>query len=96
MIFKYYSKNARIILMYFVYVLKSQKDETIHIGSTGNVEKRVSAHNNGKVSYTKHKKPWRLIYQEEVRDKHRAFQLERFYKTPQGQSILKKKIESQV
>jgi len=77
-----------------VYVLQSQKDGIIHIGSTGNVEKRLLAHNAGKVSYTKHKKPWQLIYREEVRDKHRAFSLERFYKTPQGQSILKKKIES--
>ena len=80
--------------MYFVYVLESQKDGSIHIGSTGNVEKRLELHNEGRVQATKNKRPLVLLYQEPYNDKQEAFSRERFYRTPRGKSVLKKKIES--
>lgn len=79
--------------MYYLYVLIGKKDRSVVIGCTGNVEKRLEAHNAGKLPGTRNKRPFELVYKEETKDKQAAFRLERFYKTPQGRRILKKKID---
>ncbi|NQV88174.1 MAG: GIY-YIG nuclease family protein [Parcubacteria group bacterium] len=50
--------------MFYVYVLKSSKDSELYIGSTKDLVKRFSEHNNGKVRSTKSRKPFTLIYYE--------------------------------
>jgi putative endonuclease len=50
--------------MFYVYVLKSQKDEELYIGSTGDLQKRFREHNSGKNPSTKSRKPFRLVYYE--------------------------------
>ena len=50
--------------MYYVYILKSKKDNSLYVGYTNDVERRVWEHNNSKVGYTKGSKPWSLIYYE--------------------------------
>jgi putative endonuclease len=50
--------------MYYVYLLKSEKNNRIYIGSTNNLKKRIKEHNKGKVFSTKYYLPWRLIYYE--------------------------------
>jgi len=52
------------VLMYYVYILKSKKDETLYIGYTNNVERRIKEHNDGTVTYTANRLPWTLIYYE--------------------------------
>jgi hypothetical protein len=43
--------------MYFVYILKSKKDNNLYIGSTNNIKKRMKEHNGGKVFSTKPRIP---------------------------------------
>ncbi|HHL52919.1 MAG TPA: GIY-YIG nuclease family protein [Flammeovirgaceae bacterium] len=50
--------------MYFVYVLKSLKDGTTYIGSTGDITQRLKEHNQGKTKSIKHKLPMELVYYE--------------------------------
>ena len=50
--------------MYYVYVLKSEKDSTFYIGSTNNLKRRFSEHNSGKVFSTKKRMPFKIIYYE--------------------------------
>lgn len=50
--------------MFYVYILKSKKNETLYIGSTNNLEKRLAEHNSGKDGYTKKYMPYELIYYE--------------------------------
>jgi len=50
--------------MYFVYVLKSAKGKH-YIGSTKDLERRLSEHSCNNVSSTKNKGPFKLIYKEE-------------------------------
>jgi putative endonuclease len=57
---------------YFVYILKSLKDETYYIGSTQDLNSRIERHNQGRVSYTKPRRPWRLVYSEECPDRSSA------------------------
>ena len=53
--------------MYHVYLLKSRKDNRLYVGYTNDVERRLRAHNNGFVPYTRKHLPWELIYYESFR-----------------------------
>jgi putative endonuclease len=65
--------------MYYVYIIKSKKDGDLYIGSTGDVLKRLSEHNSGKVFSTKNRTPFSLIYYEaytsvdDARDREKSF-----------------------
>jgi putative endonuclease len=48
--------------MYYIYLLKSKKDEKLYIGFTPNLVKRLEKHNKGEVESTKHRRPFELIY----------------------------------
>ena len=50
--------------MYHVYLLKSQKNESLYIGYTNDVNRRLKEHNSGIVGYTKKFIPWNIIYYE--------------------------------
>ncbi len=50
--------------MFYVYVLKSRKDSNLYIGSTNDLIKRLKEHNSGKVSATKPRNPFYLVYYE--------------------------------
>lgn len=45
-----------------MYILKSKKDGDLYIGSTNNIKKRITEHNNGLVQSTKFRIPFILIY----------------------------------
>lgn len=50
--------------MFYVYLLKSKVKKWIYIGSSGNLKKRFTKHNSGKVRSTKSYKPFELLYYE--------------------------------
>jgi putative endonuclease len=55
--------------MFYVYVLKSKKDESLYVGYTGDLRKRFAEHNAGKTKSIKHKVPFSLVYYEAFVDK---------------------------
>jgi putative endonuclease len=75
--------------MFYVYVLKSQKDGTYYYGSTSNVAKRLRDHNSGKAKFTKGHRPYAVQYLEEYETKREAQARERFFKTIDGYNWLK-------
>lgn len=50
--------------MFYIYVLKSKKDNKLYIGSTKDLRKRLKQHNDGKVFSTKYRRPFELVYYE--------------------------------
>jgi len=50
--------------MYYVYILKSKKDNNLYIGSTSDLRKRLTEHNTGKVKSTKPRLPFSIVYYE--------------------------------
>lgn len=58
--------------MYFVYILKSEKNGRHYIGHTESVELRISRHNTGHVKSTQHGRPWKCIYFEEFHTRSEA------------------------
>jgi putative endonuclease len=49
-------------MTFSVYILESLKDGSYYVGSTNNLEDRLKRHNEGRVAYTKPKRPWELVY----------------------------------
>ena len=52
------------INMFYVYLLRSKKDDDCYIGFTNSLERRIQEHNNGLVASTSLRKPFELIYSE--------------------------------
>jgi putative endonuclease len=75
--------------MHYVYILKSQTDGGYYYGSTADMEKRLKAHNAGRVRSTKHRRPLKLHYVESFDSKEAALKRERFFKSPLGYAWLK-------
>lgn len=53
--------------MYFVYVLKSKKDDKLYIGLTNDLRRRIEEHNQGLNHSTKYRIPFSLVYYEAYR-----------------------------
>lgn len=65
---------------HFFYVLECN-DGSYYAGYTNNLQKRVSAHNEGKgAKYTRAKRPVRCIYFETYETKQKAMQVEYRFK----------------
>jgi len=78
--------------MYWVYVIKSRKDEKLYTGCTSDIEKRLEYHNKGKVRSTRSRRPFELIYKEEFDTLALARKRENYLKTGNGRSWLKDKL----
>lgn len=50
--------------MFYVYILRSRKDDKLYIGSTNDLRRRFIEHNSGKVFTTKSRIPFELVYYE--------------------------------
>jgi len=80
--------------MYYVYVLRSKKDNKNYIGFTENLKLRFEQHCKGLVSSTKHRRPLKLIYYEACIDKKDAKHREGYLKTHYGRMFVKNRLKS--
>jgi putative endonuclease len=76
--------------MAFVYILKSKNYDKTYVGSTLNLEKRLSEHNSGKSTFTSKFKPWTIIYSEDFQNLSEARKKEKYYKSASGRNQIKK------
>jgi putative endonuclease len=67
-------------MKYYTYILQSEKDWSYYVGSTSDLERRITEHNNGHSPYTSKKRPWKLFYYEEFSSKTEALKREKFLK----------------
>jgi len=79
--------------VYFVYVLKSQKDGELYTGFTSNLERRLLEHNQGLEISTKSRIPFELIYYEWCIDKKDAIRREKYLKSGWGKRYLKLRLK---
>ena len=59
-------------MYYYVYIIQSEKDNTFYKGYSENVYKRLEQHNQGESHYISFKRPWKLVYFEELPSKREA------------------------
>ena len=74
--------------MFYVYVLVSEKTGRLYIGSTEDIDRRLTEHNTGYSKSTRHGVPWRLVHVESFQTRTEAVRRERYYKTGKGRDEL--------
>jgi putative endonuclease len=79
---------------YFVYVLLSKKDKKFYTGYTSNLEERVKEHNSGKVSSTKQRAPFDLIYYEFCFNQQDALHREKYLKSTYGKRYIRNRLKN--
>jgi putative endonuclease len=85
--------KVRQAIMFYVYVLQSLRDEVLYIGFTSDLKSRLEKHNRGLNFSTKRFTPWLLIFYEAYINKEDARRRERYLKTSQGSSLLKRMLK---
>ncbi|MFA6307203.1 MAG: GIY-YIG nuclease family protein [Patescibacteria group bacterium] len=75
--------------MYFVYILKSEKNGKLYKGLTTNLERRIKEHQSGKSEFTSNNGPWKLVYYEAFLSKIDAREEEKFLKSGKGRERIK-------
>jgi len=83
--------------MFYVYILKSLKDEKLYIGFTEDLKKRFIEHNKGLVNSTKVRRPFELVYYEAYKNRQDAKQREsRLKRYSRAYAQLKSRISKSV
>jgi putative endonuclease len=81
-------------MVYYVYILQSEKDGSYYIGHTADLEERIQRHNHGKSSYTKARVPWKLIYQEVFATRSEAMKREREIKRMKSREYIERLVRA--
>ena len=76
--------------MFYVYLLKSEKDGRYYIGHTSNLEERIDYHNSNLSKYTKNKGPWKLIGYKTFQTRSEAMKEEKRLKGMKNKEYLMK------
>ena len=75
--------------MFYVYVLKSDKNNKRYVGFTSKDPKiRLIEHNKGGSKWTRQNKPFELLYKEKFHNKTDAIKRETFLKSGKGREYL--------
>ena len=77
------------VIMFYTYILKSEKDGRYYYGSCEDLNLRLTRHNSGQVRATKYRTPFVIHYKEEYNTRSEAFKREQFFKTVDGYKWLK-------
>jgi putative endonuclease len=78
-------------MKYYVYILRSLKNNDLYVGSTDDIENRLKRHNSGFIKSTKPYRPWELLEYKDYNSRSEAVKNERFFKTGQQKELLKRK-----
>ncbi len=74
--------------MFYVYSLKCKSG--YYLGCTDNLKERFLRHKKGYVPSTANRLPISLDFYITVKDRHKAFLLEKYFKSGSGRSFIKK------
>ena len=81
-------------MYYYIYVLRSLKDNQLYTGYTGDLKKRVIQHQKGLVQSTKNRLPAELIYFEGCKNQQDATKREKYLKTTYGKRYIKNRLKN--
>lgn len=79
-------------MWYYVYVLQSKKEQWWYTGFTNNIRKRLQQHNLGQSTWTKHRRPFELIYAEMCKNIDDARSREKYLKSGPGKRYLQNRL----
>ncbi len=76
-------------MFYYIYILQSQKNNSLYIGYTSALKKRFKEHNNGESLSTKPFIPYKLIFYEAFLNRIDAKNRELYLKSGYGRKTIK-------
>ncbi|HLD35706.1 MAG TPA: GIY-YIG nuclease family protein [Planctomycetota bacterium] len=79
-------------MAFYVYILKSIKDNSFYIGQTRNLEERLQRHNSGRSRFTSGKRPWKIVYSEECATREFAQKRENEIKAEKSKEYIERLI----
>ncbi len=79
--------------MHYVYVIRSQKDKHFYTGFTSDLQTRFREYNVGRVSSTRGRGPFELIYYEACLNEQDALAREKYLKSGMGKRYLKNRLK---
>ena len=80
-------------MFYYVYILKSLKNDSLYIGYTSDLKKRVNEHNKGVNLATKPFIPYELIFYEGFLNRIDAKNREEYFKSDYGRKSINKMLK---
>ena len=69
--------NCPFFVMYYTYILYSQKINKFYTGQTHDLNRRIQEHNSGKTHFMKSGSPWSLVYSQVHQTRSEAMSLEK-------------------
>lgn len=78
--------------MWYVYILRSQQNGKLYVGSTDDLKRRIREHRDGRCASTRNRRPWSLQAYIAVQQESVARSLEAYFKTGSGITTLRKRI----
>lgn len=78
--------------MHYVYILQSERDKEFYVGRTGDLKRRYSEHQAGRVESTKNRVPLKLLCYEAYNSKEEAARREEFFKKSDGRKDIRKRV----
>jgi putative endonuclease len=79
--------------MYYVYVIQSKKDKQFYTGFTRDLENRIREHNEGRVSSTRERGPFELVYYEACLNEQDGLAREKYLKSGMGKRYLRNRLK---
>ena len=79
--------------MWYIYVLKSKKDDNWYTGYTNDLKKRFEMHNKGLVFASRKRRPFELIYYEASLHEDDAKARELYLKSGMGKRFVKNRLK---
>jgi len=79
--------------MFYIYVLRSKKDNKLYTGYTDDLRKRFNRHNKGDIVSTSFRRPFELIYYEASINQQDATAREKYLKTGMGKRYIKNRLK---
>ena len=84
--------------MYYLYILKSEKDNSFYIGATSNLKQRLKKHKQGLVKFTKSRLPIKLVHLEKFATlpeaRQRELQIKKWKKRRAIENLIKRTKQS--
>jgi len=81
------------LMLYYVYILQSQKDQGLYTGYTSDLKKRFKEHNEGKSLAAKPFRPYKLIFYEAFLGRIDAKRREIYLKGGYGRKTIKSMLD---
>jgi len=81
-------------MIFYAYVIRSLKDNSLYKGHCEDLELRLKQHNSGATQSIASKIPFELIYFEKFQTRELAIVREKYFKSAAGRRFLKSKFTS--